>query len=78
MNAELLKALGVIAGGFIATVTPYIVAWIKKVLYKGEEAKSFLHNTEYRVKINEVLVEIRTAVHANRVAIVEYHNGNGS
>lgn len=76
MNAELLKALGVIAGGFIATVTPYIATWIKKRLYKGEEAKSFVHNTEYRVKINEALVELRTVVEANRVAIIEYHNGN--
>ena len=76
MNAELLKALGVIAGGFIATVTPYIATWIKKKLYKGEEGKSFLYNTEHRVKINEALVEIRTLLGANRVAIVEYHNGN--
>ncbi len=78
MNTELLKALGVIVGGIVATITPYIVTWIKKKLYSGEEAKSFLHNTEYRAKINEVLVEIRTIVGANRVAIVEYHNGNAA
>lgn len=78
MNAELLKSLGVIAGGIIATVTPYIVTWAKKKFDKHGEAKSFLHNAEYRVQINEVLVEIRTLVGANRVSIVEYHNGNAA
>jgi hypothetical protein len=78
MNADLLKSLGIIGGGVIATVTPYIVTWAKKKLYKNEEANSFIHNTEYRVQINEVLVEIRAIVGANRVCIVEYHNGNAA
>lgn len=78
MDADILKSLGVIAGGVIATVTPYVVAWAKKRFNNNEEAKSFIHNAEYRVQINEVLVEIRTIVGANRVCIVEYHNGNAA
>lgn len=76
MNDDLLKAVGVIIGGIVATVTPFIVAWIKKKFNKEEEGKSFIHNAEYRVKINEALVEIRTLLGANRVSVVEYHNGN--
>ena len=76
MNAEILKALGVIIGGIVATVTPYTVTWLRKRFAKADEAKSFIHNTEHRVKINEVLVELRAITGANRVAIVEYHNGS--
>lgn len=76
MNDEILKALGVIGGGIVATVTPYVTSWINKRLKKNDEAKVFIHNTEYRALINEVLVEIRATVGANRVSVVEYHNGN--
>lgn len=76
MNVEILKAVGIVVGGVIATVAPYIATWISKKFKKDEEAKIFIHNTEYRALINEVLVEIRTIVGANRVSIIEYHNGN--
>lgn len=78
MDADLLKSLGIITGGIIATVTPYIVTWTKERFYKNKEAKSFIHNAEYRVQINEVLVEIRTIVGASRVGLIEYHNGNAA
>lgn len=78
MNTEILKALGIVAGGILATVAPYVATWIKSKWSKNEEANSFIHNTEYRVQINEVLVEIRAIVGANRVSIIEYHNGNAA
>jgi len=78
MNQDLLKALGIILGGILATVAPYIATWVKKRFAKDAEAKSFLHNAEYRVKINEVLVEVRALTGANRVAVMEYHNGNAA
>lgn len=76
MDVDILKNLGVVAGGVLATVAPYMAKWLDKKFKRGEEAKMFIHNTGYRALINEVLVEIRTSVKANRVAIVEYHNGN--
>lgn len=76
MSDEILKALGIVGGGVAATLAPYIAAWINKKFKKDEEAKIFIHNTEYRALINEVLVEIRATVGANRVSIIEYHNGN--
>lgn len=78
MNVEVLKAVGIVVGGILATIAPYVATWIKSKWSKNEEANSFIHNTEYRVQINEVLVEIRTLVGANRVSIVEYHNGNAA
>lgn len=78
MNTDLFKALGIVTGGILATIAPYIATWIKTKWSKHEEANSFIHNAEYRVQINEVLVEIRTIVGANRVSIVEYHNGNAA
>jgi hypothetical protein len=78
MNTEILKAFGIVAGGILATVAPYLATWIKSKWNKNEQANSFIHNTEYRVQINEVLVEIRAIVGANRVSIVEYHNGNAA
>lgn len=76
MNIEVYKALGVVLGGVLATIAPYIASWIKKQYSKDQEATSFLHNAEHRVQINEILVELRALTGANRVAIVEYHNGN--
>lgn len=79
MNEEILKATGIIVGGVLAAVAPYVVTWVKKKFNKPvDEAKDFLHNTEHRALINEVLVEIRTLLGANRVALVEYHNGNAA
>ena len=40
MNAELLKNLGVILGGVIAAVTPYLVKWLSSKLKKRGEAKT--------------------------------------
>jgi hypothetical protein len=65
-------------GGTIATVTSYIISWINKRLNKNKEGKNFILNTSIRAKINEVLIEIRAHVRANRVNIIEYHNGNVS
>lgn len=76
MNADVVKSAGILLGGVLATITPYVANWIKKKYTKPDEASSFIANTEYRIKINEALVEIRTLTGANRVAIVEYHNGN--
>jgi len=78
MNSDVLKSAGIILGGVLATIAPYIASWLKKKLHKNEEANAFLHNAEYRVKINEVLVEIRTLSGANRAVIFEYHNGNAA
>ena len=72
---EFYTSLGMLIGGALATVTPYIMAWIKKKLDREKEGKSFIQNTSYRAKINEALIEIRAYVGANRVSIVEYHNG---
>lgn len=76
MNAEILKNIGVILGGIIAAITPYIVKWVTGKLKKDEEGKDFLINTQHRTWINEALVDIRATVGANRVSLVEYHNGN--
>ena len=78
MNPEILKTLGIIGGAAIATIAPYIGTWINKKFKKDTEAETFIYNTEHRALINEVLVEIRTIIGANRVAIVEYHNGNAA
>lgn len=78
MNSDLIKSAGILLGGVLATIAPYIASWIKKRFHKNEEANTFLHNAEYRVKINEVLVEIRTLSGANRAVIFEYHNGNAA
>lgn len=78
MNSEVLKSAGVFLGGVLATITPYLVSWIKKKFDKSNEGKAFLDNAEHRIKINEILVEIRALTGANRVALVEYHNGNST
>ena len=69
-------SLGMIIGGAIVIVTPYIITWIDKRLNKNKEGKNFILNTSIRAKINEVLIEIRAHTGANRVSIIEYHNGN--
>jgi len=76
MNAEILKNIGVMLGGIIAAIAPYVVKWLSKRLKKDEEGKDFLSNTQCRTWINEALVDIRATVGANRVSLVEYHNGN--
>lgn len=72
---EFYTSLGMLLGGMLATLTPYIVKWVKSRVDKEKEGKSFIQNTSYRAKINEALIEIRAYVGANRVSIVEYHNG---
>ena len=72
---QLLSSLGVFVGAILATITPFIVSFVKRKLNKNKEAKYFVENTEIRSKIHEVLVEIRALVGANRVNIIEYHNG---
>lgn len=69
-------SLGMLIGGAVATITPYIISWINKKLNKNKEGYSFIQNTDIRAKINEVLIEIRAYVGSNRVNIIEYHNGN--
>jgi len=76
MDLKTLESLGVVIGAIIATTVPYIAAWIKSKLKKNQEGSFFIKNTECRAKINEVLIEIRAITGANRVSIVEYHNGN--
>ena len=78
MNSEILKTLGIVGGAAIATIAPYIGTWVNKRFKKDTEAETFIYNTEHRALINEVLVEIRATIGANRVAIVEYHNGNAA
>ena len=75
---NIYTSLGMLIGGTIATVTSYIISWINKRLNKNKEGKNFILNTSIRAKINEVLIEIRAHVRANRVNIIEYHNGNVS
>lgn len=75
---NIYTSLGMLLGGAIATITPYIITWINKKLKRDKEGKSFILNTNIRAKINEVLIEIRAHVGANRVSIIEYHNGNVS
>jgi len=76
MNDDILKSLGIVSGAVIATVAPYVATWIQKKRSKNQEASIFIHNTEYRSYINDILIEIRASVGANRVALVEYHNGS--
>jgi len=76
MNPDFVKSAGILLGGVLATIAPYVASWIKKKYNKSDESTTFLHNAEYRIKINEVLVEIRTLTGANRVIVLEYHNGN--
>ena len=73
---SMYTSLGMLIGGAIATMTPYIISWINKKLNKNKEGHSFIQNTDIRAKINEVLIEIRAYVGSNRVSIIEYHNGN--
>jgi hypothetical protein len=72
---QLFSSLGVFVGAVLATITPFIVTYIKNKLHKNKEGKYFVQNTEIRSKINEILIEIRALVGANRVSIIEYHNG---
>jgi len=76
IDPDYLRTAGIVFGGVIATIAPYIGSWIGKKFSKHDEATIFIDNTKHRITINEVLVEIRALVGANRVAIVEYHNGN--
>lgn len=79
ISEDILKSVGMVIGGGIAAVAPYVVTWLKDKFKKPiDEAKDFLHNTEHRTLINEALVEVRTLLGANRVALVEYHNGNAA
>jgi len=73
---EFYTSLGMLIGGALATATPYIINWLKAHLNKNKEGNSFLQNTTTRAKINEALIEIRAHVGANRVSLVEFHNGN--
>ena len=72
---EFYTSLGMLIGGALATVTPYMVRSLKKYLDRDKDGKSFIQNTTYRAKINEALIEIRAYVGSNRVSITEYHNG---
>lgn len=72
---EFYTSLGMLIGGALATVTPYVVKSLKKYLDRDKDGKSFIQNTTYRAKINEALIEIRAYVGSNRVSITEYHNG---
>lgn len=73
--SEFYTSLGMLIGGALATVTPYIITWIKDKLNKNKQGHSFIQNTILRTKINETLIEIRAYVGANKANIVEYHNG---
>ena len=65
-------------GGLLAVITPYVVNWVNKKKYKIKQGQSFIQNTNIRAKINEVLIEIRAHTGANKVNVIEYHNGNVS
>ena len=71
-------SMGMLLGGFLATITPYIISWGNKKINKNKEGNSFIQNTNIRAKINETLIEIRAYTGANKINIIEDHNGNVS
>jgi len=75
---NIYTSIGMLLGGFLATITPYIISWGNKKINKHKEGRSFIQNTNIRAKINETLIEIRAYTEANKVSIIEYHNGNVS
>jgi hypothetical protein len=79
---EILESAGTLVGAIIVAVitqvTPPLVKYIKSKINKGKKGEEFKRNLTVREKINEALVELRILSNANRVYILEYHNGDVS
>ncbi len=74
VSQQIYENLGIIIGATIATIIPYLTAYIKKF-----KTKSFFKNSiKNREKINIILSELRTFLDADRVSLIEYHNGDKS
>lgn len=79
---EILESAGTLIGAIVVAiitqVTPPLVKYIKSKINKGKKDEEFKRNLTIREKINQALVELRVLSNANRVYILEYHNGEKS